>query len=68
MRWSCCGAQELAPGGCTALCDLCRDVWGAGKPCVLIKHPDSNLQKGLEGYEVHVKSHDLVDVAIKELT
>ena len=39
MRWSCCGAQELVPGGCTHLCDLCNCKWGDGeaKPCVLIR-------------------------------
>jgi len=62
MRWSCCGAQELTPGGCTDLCDLCGVVWGKAPPCVLIKHPDSNLQQGMAGYEVHVKNHDLVDI------
>eukprot|EP00092_Neocalanus_flemingeri_P004094 GFUD01004406.1.p1 GENE.GFUD01004406.1~~GFUD01004406.1.p1 ORF type:complete len:421 (+),score=91.63 GFUD01004406.1:429-1691(+) len=63
MRWSCCGAQELSPGGCTDLCDLCGAVWGKDPPCVLIRHPDSNLQQSLAGYEVHVKNHDLVDIS-----
>jgi len=62
MRWSCCGAQELSPGGCTELCDLCDVVWGNDPPCVLIRHPDSNLQQSMGGYEVHVKEHDLVEL------
>ena len=66
MRWRCCGAQELSPGGCTDLCDLCGAVWGKGPPCVLIRHPDSNLQQGMAGYEVHVKTHELVDMNMEE--
>jgi len=62
MRWSCCDAQELSPGGCTDLCDLCGATWGTAPPCVLISHPDSNLQQSLAGYEVHVKKHDLIDM------
>ena len=63
MRYSCCDAQELAPGGCTDLCDLCGVSWGQGTPCVLIKHPDGNLQQTMSGYEVYVKNHDLVSIA-----
>jgi len=66
MRWSCCGAQERSPVGCTDKCDLCEAVWGSGSPCVLIKRPDSNLQLGLEKYEVHIKDHDLVNIETEE--
>ena len=66
MRWSCCGAQELSPGGCTDLCDLCGVVWGKDPPCVLIKHPDINMQQSMALYEVHVKDHDLVDMLGKD--
>jgi len=63
MRWSCCNSPELAPGGCTELCDLCEQPWGSSdKPCVMIKHPDINMQKDLEGYQVFVKKHDLVQI------
>ena len=63
MRWSCCDAQELSPGGCTDLCDLCGVVWDKSPPCVLIRHPDSNLQQSMPGYEVHVKIHNHVDIS-----
>jgi len=63
MRWSCCNGAELTPGGCTELCDLCDAVWGSSaKPCVMIKHPDINMQKDMGGYQVHVKKHDLVHI------
>eukprot|EP00092_Neocalanus_flemingeri_P004241 GFUD01004561.1.p1 GENE.GFUD01004561.1~~GFUD01004561.1.p1 ORF type:complete len:421 (+),score=123.54 GFUD01004561.1:440-1702(+) len=63
MRWSCCNAPELSPGGCSELCDLCGAVWGSSaKPCVMIKHPDINMQKEMDGYGVHVKKHDLVHI------
>jgi len=63
MRWSCCNFPELSQGGCTELCDLCDQPWGSSaKPCVMIKHPDINMQKDLEGYQVHVKEHDLVHI------
>lgn len=63
MRWSCCKAPELTPGGCKDLCDLCDDEWGSpAKPCVMIRHPDINMQNNMEGYQVHVKSHDLVHI------
>ena len=65
MRWSCCDMPELAKGGCVDLCDHCDKQWGSSDPCVLIKHPDINMQKSLEGYEVHVKEHDLVDIAME---
>lgn len=59
MRWSCCGRPELETGGCTDRCDQCHEVWGQGKPCILIKHPDANMAKGMTDIEVHVKEHEL---------
>ena len=63
MRWSCSDAQELSPGGCTDICDLCGVVWGKGAPCVPMSHPDINQRKSMAGYEVHIKNHDLVDIS-----
>jgi len=63
MRWSCCNQPELSQDGCTDLCDLCGDTWGSSaKPCVMIRHPDINMQNNMEGYQVHVKTHDLVHI------
>lgn len=63
MRWSCCNSPELATGGCSELCDLCEEPWGSSaKPCVMIKHPDINMQKDLDNYQFHDKTHDLVHI------
>jgi len=64
MRWDCCNMPELKEGGCTDLCDYCDGLWGSSPPCLMIRHPDINMQKDMEGYEVHIKEHDLVDIAV----
>ena len=64
MRWDCCNMPELKEGGCTDLCDYCDKPWGSSPPCLMIRHPDINMQKDMEGYEVYIKEHDLVDIAV----